>query len=58
MNYIVEVSYAVAQDKLEPDTRYNGGACDPIEQDKQALDKCAYNEMSNQSKCFLEFQQI
>ena len=58
MNYIVEDSYVVAQDELEPDTKYNGVACEPVEQDMQALDKCSYNEMSNQTKCYLEFQQI
>ena len=31
-------------------------ACEPVEQDKQALDKYANNEMSYQTKCFLEFQ--
>lgn len=56
MNYIVEDSYVVVQDEPEPDTRYNGVACEPIEHDRQALDKYAYNEMSNQTKCFLEFQ--
>ena len=56
--YIVEDSYVVAQDELEPDARYNGVARELVEQDKQALDKCAQNEMSNQTKCFLEFQQI
>ena len=41
MNYTVEDSYVVAQD--EPlDMKYNGIACEPVEQDKQALHKCAY----------------
>ena len=52
MNYIVEDSYVIAQDEPEPDTRYNGVACEPLEQDKQTLDKYVNNEMSNQTKCF------
>ena len=58
--YIVEDSYVVTQDEPdpEPDARYNGVAREPVKLDKQALDKCAQNEMSNQTKCFLEFQQI
>ena len=58
--YIVEDSYVVTQDEPdpEPDARYNGVAREPAEQDKQALDKSTYDEMRNQTKCFLEFQQI
>ena len=44
------MNYVVAQDEPEPDTRYNGITREPVEQDKQSLDKCAYNEMSNQTK--------
>ena len=58
MNYTVEDSYVVAQDEPDLDTKYNGVACEPVKQDRQALDKCTYNEMSSQKKCFLEFQQI
>ena len=58
--YIINDSYVVSQDEPDPeiDARYNGDTREPIEQDKQALYKCAQNEMSNQTKCFLEFQQI
>ena len=58
MNYTVEDSQVVAQGEPKPVTKYNGLACEPVEQDRQALDKCAYNEKSSQTKCFLEFQQI
>ena len=46
--YIVEDSYVVSQDEPKPDARYNGVARETVEQDKQALDKCACKEMRNQ----------
>ena len=58
MNYTVEDSYVVAYDEPAPDQKQNGVSYEPVEEYMQELDKCAYNEMSNQSMCFLEFQQI
>ena len=58
MNQTTEDSYVVSQDGATPYQKYNVVSCEPIEEDNQALEKCAYNEMSNQSQCFLEFQQI